>query len=47
MSYDREALLELIRTESLQRGEFTLASGKRRLITSIAGISHSTPKEPM
>lgn len=29
MSYDREALLELIRTESLQRGEFTLASGKK------------------
>jgi orotate phosphoribosyltransferase len=29
MSYDREALLELIRSESLQRGEFTLASGKK------------------
>ena len=29
MSYDRDALLELIRTESLQRGEFTLASGKK------------------
>ena len=28
MSYDRHALLELIRTEALQRGEFTLASGK-------------------
>lgn len=29
MSYDRDALLELIRTESLRRGEFTLASGKK------------------
>ena len=29
MSYDRDALLELIRTEALQRGEFTLASGKK------------------
>jgi orotate phosphoribosyltransferase len=29
MPYDRDALLELIRTEALQRGEFTLASGKR------------------
>jgi orotate phosphoribosyltransferase len=29
MSYDRDALLELIRTESLQQGEFTLASGKK------------------
>ena len=28
MSYDRDALLDLIRTEALQRGEFTLASGK-------------------
>ena len=29
MSYDRDALLELIRTESLRRGDFTLASGKK------------------
>ncbi len=29
MSYDRDALLELIRNEALQRGEFTLASGKK------------------
>jgi orotate phosphoribosyltransferase len=29
MSYDRDALLALIRTEALQRGEFTLASGKK------------------
>jgi orotate phosphoribosyltransferase len=29
MSYDRDALLELIRTEALQRGDFTLASGKK------------------
>lgn len=29
MSYDRAALLDLIRTEALQRGEFTLASGKK------------------
>ena len=29
MSYDRNALLELIRSEALQRGEFTLASGKK------------------
>ncbi len=29
MSYDRDALLDLIRTEALQRGEFTLASGKK------------------
>lgn len=29
MSYDRDALLELLRTEALQRGEFTLASGKK------------------
>jgi orotate phosphoribosyltransferase len=29
MSYDRNALLELIRTEALQRGDFTLASGKK------------------
>ncbi len=29
MSYDRNALLELIRTEALQTGEFTLASGKK------------------
>lgn len=29
MSYDRDALLDLIRRESLQRGEFTLASGKK------------------
>ena len=29
MPYDRDALLELIRTEALQRGEFTLASGKK------------------
>ncbi len=28
MSYDRDALLDLIRTEALQRGEFKLASGK-------------------
>lgn len=29
MSYDRDALLDLIRTEALQRGEFVLASGKK------------------
>lgn len=29
MNFDRELLLELIRTEALQRGEFTLASGKK------------------
>ncbi len=29
MSYDRDALLELIRSEALQIGEFTLASGKK------------------
>jgi len=29
MTYDRSALLELIRTEALQRGDFTLASGKK------------------
>lgn len=29
MSYDRNALLDLIRTEALRRGEFTLASGKK------------------
>ena len=29
MSYDRDALLELIRREALQRGDFTLASGKQ------------------
>lgn len=29
MSYDRDALLELIRSESLRRGDFTLASGKK------------------
>jgi orotate phosphoribosyltransferase len=29
MPYDRDALLELIRTESLRRGDFTLASGKK------------------
>ncbi|MCG8651725.1 MAG: orotate phosphoribosyltransferase [Pirellulales bacterium] len=29
MSYDRDALLELIRSEALRRGEFTLASGKK------------------
>lgn len=29
MSYDRDALMELIRAESLRRGEFTLASGKK------------------
>lgn len=29
MSYDRSALLELIQSEALQRGEFTLASGKQ------------------
>ena len=29
MSYDRDALIELLRTESLQLGEFTLASGKK------------------
>ncbi len=28
MSYDRDALLKLIQAEALQRGEFTLASGK-------------------
>ena len=29
MSYDRDALLDLIRAEALQRGEFVLASGKK------------------
>ncbi|MFG0263162.1 MAG: orotate phosphoribosyltransferase, partial [Novipirellula sp. JB048] len=29
MTYDRDALLELIRTEALQTGDFTLASGKK------------------
>lgn len=29
MSYDRSGLLELIQSEALQRGEFTLASGKK------------------
>ncbi len=29
MSYDRNALLELIQSEALQRGDFTLASGKK------------------
>jgi orotate phosphoribosyltransferase len=29
MPYDRDALLDLIRSEALQRGEFTLASGKK------------------
>ena len=29
MPYDRTALLELIQSEALQRGEFTLASGKQ------------------
>ncbi len=29
MNFDRELLLELIRSEALQRGEFTLASGKK------------------
>ena len=29
MPYDRDALLDLIRTEALQRGQFTLASGKK------------------
>lgn len=29
MAYDRDALLELIRNEALQLGEFTLASGKK------------------
>ena len=29
MSYDREALIELIAQESLRRGQFTLASGKQ------------------
>ncbi len=29
MSYDRDALLELIQSEALQRGQFTLASGKQ------------------
>lgn len=29
MAYDREALIDLIRSESLQLGEFTLASGKK------------------
>jgi len=29
MNFDRELLLELLRTEALQRGEFTLASGKK------------------
>jgi len=29
MAYDRQALIDLIRSESLQLGEFTLASGKK------------------
>ena len=29
MAYDRDALIDLIRSESLQLGEFTLASGKK------------------
>ncbi len=29
MNFDRQLLLDLIRTEALQRGEFTLASGKK------------------
>ena len=29
MSFDRDALLQLIQDEALQRGEFTLASGKK------------------
>ena len=29
MSYDRDALIELIAQESLRRGQFTLASGKQ------------------
>jgi orotate phosphoribosyltransferase len=29
MSYDRNALLELIQSEALQRGDFTLASGNK------------------
>jgi orotate phosphoribosyltransferase len=29
MSYDRDALIDLLRSESLQLGEFTLASGKK------------------
>lgn len=29
MSYDRNALIQLLETEALQRGEFTLASGKK------------------
>lgn len=29
MSYDRDALIDLLRSEALQRGEFTLASGKK------------------
>ena len=29
MSYDRDALLDLVRAEALQRGEFVLASGKK------------------
>ncbi len=29
MAYDRTALISLLETESLQRGEFTLASGKK------------------
>ncbi len=29
MSFDRDALLELIRKEALRRGDFTLASGKK------------------
>lgn len=29
MAYDRDALIDLIRSESLQLGDFTLASGKK------------------
>ncbi|TWT79250.1 Orotate phosphoribosyltransferase [Planctomycetes bacterium CA13] len=29
MSYDRDALMDLLRTEALARGDFTLASGKK------------------
>ncbi len=29
MSYDRNALIQLLETEALQRGDFTLASGKK------------------
>ncbi len=29
MSYDRNALIQLLESEALQRGEFTLASGKK------------------